>query len=156
MQLQKQKGILMLKTYTILLASATLLFTACDSEKAINDIRNSNDSTEETIAKQDIVYIIKHTPDVVCQSDDFKNAVKAAIKTYEEEKGKGLTVKDIKTYVQDNSVTCKTYKPKDKLDVKDPICEVKEATDIQNYTLPNSIELNQEINTSCVVTGNII
>jgi len=139
----------MLKTY-VLLTSATLLFTAC----SLDDLRNSNDSTEETIAKQDIVYIIKHTPDVVCQSDDFKNAVKAAIKTYEEEKGKGLTVKDIKTYVQDNSVTCNTYKPKDKLDIKDPICKEKEATDIQgNYTLPDGVELNEEINTSCVVTG---
>jgi len=142
----------MLKTYALLIP-ATLLFTAC----SIDDIRNSNDSTEETIAKKDIVYIIKHTPDVVCQSDDFKDAVKVAIKPYEEEKGKGLTVKDIKTYVQDNSVTCNTYKPKDKLDIKDPICEEKEATEIQgNYTLPDGVELNEEINTSCVVTGNII
>ncbi len=147
----------MLKFYT-LCTSTILLFTACNGEKTINELRNSNNSTIETIAKQDIVYIIKHTPEIVCTSDDFKNAVKASIKTYEEEKGKALTtIKDIKTFVQENNVSCNTYKPKDRLDLKDPICKETNATDIQEeYTLSDNIELNQEINTSCVVTGNIL
>ena len=155
----KYKERLMLKTYTLLLASTSLLFTACDSEKTIDKLRNTNNSTQEHIAKKDIVYIIKYTPEMICKSTDFKNAAKDAIKTYQETQanGKSITVKKIETFTQPNTVTCQTYIPKDKADLTDPICKEKKATDIQgDYALPEGVELNEEVNTSCVVTGDVI
>lgn len=146
----------MLKTHIVLLTTATLFFTACNTD-TIDELRNSDNSIQEQIAKKDVVFIVKHTPEIICKSEDFKNAVKMAIDTYVEEKNTNISIKEIETFVEKNNVTCETYKPKDKLDLKDPLCEVKEATDIQgSYTLPEGIELNEEINTSCVVTGDVL
>ncbi|MCF6244772.1 MAG: hypothetical protein L3J43_07015 [Sulfurovum sp.] len=147
----------MFKTSISILLSSTLLFTACDSGETIDKITNSNDSEQEEIAKRDIVYIIKYTPDSVCKSDSFKKAMEVTIEEYKKSNAKTINIKNIKTYVQTNDVTCKTYKPSDIIDIVDPICKKLKATDIdEHYNLPEGVELNEQIPTSCVVTGDII
>ena len=146
-----------IKNIFIPLLSSALLFTACNSEKTIDTLTNSNDSEEEAIAKKDIVYIIKHTPRSVCLSDSFKKAVEKTVEEYiKNSDTKMLNIKSITTTVQSNDVTCKTYKPSDVLDLTDPFCEIKKATDIDgSYELPEGVELNEEVNTSCVVAGDL-
>lgn len=144
-----------IKNIFIPLLFSTLLFTACNSGKTIDTLTNSNDSEEEAIAKKDVVYIIKHTPKSVCESDSFKKAVETTVEEYiKNSDAKVVNIENIKTYVQSNDVTCKTYEPSDVLDIVDPICKVVKATDIdEGYELPEGVELNEAIETSCVVTG---
>ena len=145
----------MIKKYTYLLAIASLLvFTACDTD----NITGSNDSEKEKLAKKDFLYIIKYTPESVCKSDSFKTAIEKAIETYLEESGSPTgNIKDIITSVQSNDVTCKTFKPEDITDLVNPVCKTANATDIsEDYELPKGVELNEKINTSCVVGGDTL
>jgi hypothetical protein len=148
----------MFNNYTLLLLATTLFFTACSNEKTIDTLTGSNDSEQEAIAKKDVVYIIKHTPKSVCKSDSFKKAVEKTVEEYI--KGldaKIVNIRNIKTYVQTNDVTCSIYKPSDVTDIIDPICEEVKATDIdESYELPEGVELNELIETSCVITGDFI
>ena len=146
-----------IKNIFITLLSSTLFFSACNSGKTIDTLTNSNDSEEEAIAKKDIVYIIKHTPKSVCLSDSFKKAVEKTVEEYiKNSDAKMVNIKSITTTVQSNDVNCKTYEPSDVLDLADPICKIIEATDIdESYELPQGVELNEEVNTSCVVAGDL-
>jgi len=145
----------MFNTYTLLLLTSTLFFTACNSEKTIDTLTGSNDSEQEAIAKKDVVYIIKYTPKSVCESDSFKKAVETTVEEYiKNANTKVVNITNIKTYVQTNDVTCKTYIPSDVTDVIDPFCKVVKATDIdESYELPEGVELNEHVETSCVVVG---
>jgi len=146
-----------IKNIFITLLSSTLFFSACDSGKTIDKLTNSNDSEEEAIANKDVVYIIKHTPKSVCESDSFKKAVETTVEEYiKNSDAKVVNIENIKTYVQSNDVTCKTYEPSDVLDIVDPICKIIEATDIdENYELPEGVELNEAVETSCVVAADL-
>ena len=146
-----------IKNIFITLLSSTLFFSACDSGKTIDKLTNSNDSEEEAIANKDVVYIIKHTPKSVCESDSFKKAVETTVEEYiKNPDAKVVNIENIKTYVQSNDVTCKTYEPSDVLDIVDPICKIIEATDIdENYELPEGVELNEAVETSCVVAADL-
>ena len=149
----------MIKKYTYLLAIASLLvFTACDSDKTIDDLRGTNDSEKEKLAKKDFLYIIKYTPESVCKSKSFKTAIEKAIEAYIDEKGSPVgNIKDIITSVQSNDVICETFEPEDITDLVDPICKIEKAADIsEDYELPEGLELNEEINTSCVVGGDTL
>lgn len=145
------------KSTLLILTSTTLLFTACSSEKAIDTIKNTNNSEKETIAKKDVIYIIKHTPEIVCKSESFKNALKSTMEEFiKQSNTKIVNIKNIITSVQSNDVTCNTFKPSDITDLVDPICDERKVVDInENFDIPAGVELNNLIETSCVIAGDI-
>lgn len=142
------------KLFTLkVLISSALLLTACNSDKAIDTLTNSEDSEQERISKKDVVYIIKYTPESVCKSASFKEAIESTIKS---SSIKIVNIKDLSTSVQTNDVTCNTFKPSDITDLIDPICKELKATEIdENYEIPENVELNDLVATSCVVSGDI-
>lgn len=136
---------------------SSLSFTACNSDTIVNAITKTNDSEKETIAKKDVVYIIKHTPESICTSDSFKQAIEITMEeVIQQSNTKIINIKDIITSTQTNDVTCDTFKPLDITDLVDPLCEEMKAIEINEaFTIPTGIELNDLIATSCVVAGDI-
>jgi len=149
----------MLNRFTfILLTSITLLFSACSTESIVNDIKNTDNSEQEAIAKKDMIYIIKHTPEEVCKNESFKDALETTMEeAIKEIDTKVINIKDIIISTQNNDVTCETFKPTDITDLIDPICDEMKAVDIdESFDIPTGIELNDLIDTSCVVAGDIL
>jgi len=145
------------KSIFILFTTTALLLSACSTDTVVDDIINTDDSERETIAKKDVIYIIKHTPETVCSSDSFKNALEITMEeVIQQTDTKVINIKDIITSTQTNDVTCATFIPSDITDLIDPICDEMEAVDIdESFDLPVGVELNDLIETSCVVAGDI-
>ncbi len=148
----------MIKKSTFILFTSTALFlSACNSDTVGNAIKNTNDSEKETIAKKDVVYVIKHTPESICKSDSFKQALETTMEeVIQQSNTKVINIKDIITSTQTNDVTCNTFKPSDITDLIDPICNEMKAIEINEaFDVPIDVELNDLIETSCVVAGDI-
>ena len=136
-----------LLTFTLLATS--LLFTACNKD----DITNTNNSIEEQIAKKDFVFIIKGTPAKICKSKTFLKAIDQAIQHIKTDKAE-IKIKKLRSDVQKNSVSCSTYIPSDIRDLIDPICREKELENIiEEYDIPDEVNLSATIDTSCVVSA---